>query len=81
MGIIAQETNSTIALSQHFRDQLTELELVDDHFDKANIDLYAKLENSYNEISKGISSHRQNLNTEKMQFAKEKELIKGIAKQ
>jgi hypothetical protein len=73
-----RKTHIMIALSQQLRDQLTALEEVDTYFDKANINLYVKLENSYNEISKAISSHRQSLDTEKMQFEKEKELIKGI---
>lgn len=66
-----------IALSQHLKDQLIGLEEVEEHFDKANIDLHSKIENSYHQLSMNIKDHQQHIHDEKQLFQKEQAIIKG----
>lgn len=67
-----------VDLSQHLKDQLMALEEIEEHFDKANIDLHSKIEHSYHEISMNIINHQQHIIVEKQQFQKEQNIIKGI---
>ncbi|KAI9487473.1 MAG: BTB/POZ protein [Benjaminiella poitrasii] len=67
-------------LIQHLSNQLTALEEIDDDFDKANIELHNKVENSFYELSKSILTYQEQLYMEKQQFEYEKELIKEIRK-
>ncbi|KAK4514213.1 uncharacterized protein ATC70_001801 [Mucor velutinosus] len=66
------------ALSQHLKDQLIALEEIEEHFDKANIDLHSKIENSYHQLSKHIADHQQHIIVEKQLFHKEQSIIKEI---
>ncbi|CAO3651644.1 unnamed protein product [Mucor fragilis] len=66
------------ALGQHLKDQLIALEEIEEHFDKANIDLHSKIENSYHQLSTHIADHQQHIITEKQQFHKEQSIIKEI---
>ncbi|KAI8647309.1 BTB/POZ protein [Parasitella parasitica] len=66
------------ALSQHLKDQLIALEEIEEHFDKANIELHSKIENSYHELSMNIMDHQQHMIVEKQQFQKEQSIIKEI---
>lgn len=68
---------NNIALSQHLKDQLIALEEIEEHFDKANIDLHSKIENSYHQLSTHIADHQQHIIVEKQQFHKEQSIIKG----
>jgi hypothetical protein len=64
-------------LGEHLKVQLIALAQVEEHFDKANMDLHQKIENSYHQLQKDLTSHQYHINNEKKQFEREKELIKG----
>lgn len=55
------------------------MEEIEEHFDKANIDLHSKIENSYHQLSTHIADHQQHIITEKQQFHKEQSIIKGTS--
>lgn len=60
------------------KDQLLALEEIEEHFDKANIDLHSKIENSYHQLSTNIADHQERIVVERQQFHKEQSIIKGI---
>ncbi|KAI8073478.1 BTB/POZ protein [Gilbertella persicaria] len=66
------------ALDENLQYQLNALRQVDDHFDKANLELHNKIQNTFHELSNDIQVHQHQLDIQQQHFEKEKELIREI---
>lgn len=64
-------------LGEHLKEQLNALAQVEQHYDKTNMELHQKIETSYYQLQNDLTNHQYHINTEKKQFEREKDLIKG----
>lgn len=66
-----------VALENHLKEQLRALAQVEDHYDKANVDIHHHVQESYHHLQKDLEQHHDHINAEKKQFEQERGLIKG----
>lgn len=63
-------------MGEHLKDQLIALDQIEEGFDQSNIEIHHQITSSFDRLQTDLNSHQYNINTEKKQFEKEKELIK-----
>lgn len=68
------------ALEDHLKEQLRALAQVEDHYDKANVDIHHHVQDSFHHLQKDLEHYHDHINAEKKQFEQERRLIKEIRK-